>query len=347
MNICISILQQRLQYSPENIGYMTNLETSYLGLKLKNPIIVGSCGLTGNLESIKRIVVHEPGAIVLKSLFEEQINADINKNILQNTELSAEAETYISSHIAHKNISDYLTLIKECKKITDIPIIASIHCTDVDEWISYAKKIESAGADALEVNASILPFDEKLQSTEIEEQYFHLLEQLREHVSLPIALKMSYYSSSLTHFLQKLSWTGHVQGFVLFNRFYNPDINIQTQEIGVSNIFSSAQEYTLPLRWVAICSAKIETDVCASTGIHNADTIIKMILAGANATQIVSCVYQQGPEIISNIKKSMIAWMKTHQYKSINDFYGKLSASKETHILFERNQFMKYYGSVE
>ena len=326
---------------------MANLETSYLGLTLKNPLIVGSCGLTGNIESIKRILVHEPGAIVLKSLFEEQINADIHKNILQNTEISAEAETYISSHIAHKNISDYCNLIQECKKITNIPIIASIHCIDVDEWITFATKIEKAGADALEINASILPFDERLSSYEIEEQYFTLLEQLREHVSLPIALKMSYYSSSLTHFLQKLSWTKHVQGFVLFNRFYNPDINIQSHEIGVSNIFSSPQEYTLPLRWVAISSAKIESDICASTGIHSAETVIKMILAGANAIQIVSCVYQQGPEVISSIKKTIIAWMKPHQYKTINDFFGKLSATKETHILFERNQFMKYYGTVE
>ena len=326
---------------------MSNLETTYLGLKLKNPIIIGSCGLTGNIESIKKIASFEPGAIVLKSLFEEQINADISKNLKNNSETYAEAESYISSYIAYKSLEDYLLLIKQSKALQLTKIIASIHCIHVDEWISFAKKIEDAGADALEINASILPFNEKQTSQEVEEQYFTILNNLREHISIPIALKMSYYSSSLTHLLQKLSWTKHVQGFVLFNRFYNPDININTQEIGVSNIFSTPQEYTLPLRWIALESNKLDIDLCASTGIHSSDTVIKMLLAGASATQIVSCIYQNGPEFIEEIKKDLIKWMKQHQYKNISDFKGKISTNKDTHILFERSQFIKYYGSIE
>lgn len=327
---------------------MSNIETTYLGLQLKNPIIVGSCGLTGNLDSINKIAEFEPGAIVLKSLFEEQINADISKNLKHNSESFAEAESYISSYIAYKSLEDYLKLIEASKKThKDIPIIASIHCMNVNEWVLFAKKIEDSGADAIEINASILPFNEKKTSVEIEEEYFKLLSEIRTHIKLPIALKMSYYSSSLSNLLQKLSWTKNVQGFVLFNRFYNPDININTQDITASNIFSSPNEYTLPLRWIALESNNIDIDLCASTGIHSSDTIIKMILAGASATQIVSCIYEKGPSIIDEMKKNIIKWMKQHQYKNLTDFKGKISTNKNSHILFERSQFIKYYGSIE
>lgn len=325
---------------------MANLNTEYLGLSLKNPIIVGSSGLTNNVESIIKIANAGAGAVVLKSLFEEQINAEIHSEIASDQSGYTEAADYINTYIKDKNFSEYITLIRAAKQAVNIPVIASINCQTASEWVSFAEKIQEAGADALELNVSVLPFDEAHNSNENEAVYFKIIEKIKEHISIPFALKMSYYSSGLAKLIKTLSWTGDIQGLVLFNRYYNPDIDINKMVVTVSNVFSSPEEYSLPLRWISLLSQKVECDLCASTGIHTGEAVIKQILAGASAVQIVSTVYKNGTQQITSIINEMNDWMDKNSYATIPDIKGKLSQNTTEHRKFERSQFMKYYGSI-
>ncbi|MBK8805966.1 MAG: hypothetical protein IPO21_04650 [Bacteroidales bacterium] len=209
------------------------------------------------------------------------------------------------------------------------------------------RKIQRAGADAIELNVSLLPFDEKKTAEENEALYFEVIKKVKENLSIPISLKISHYSSSLSKLIKLLSWTGDVQSLVLFNRFYSPDINIKTNEVTVNNIFSSPDEYTLPLRWIALLSKSVECDLCASTGVHNADSVIKMLLAGASAVQMVSSFYVNGLDHIKKVNDDILLWMQANNYDTISDFKGKITKDTENHKLFVRSQFMKYYSSFE
>ncbi len=325
-----------------------NLSVKYLGLTLKNPIIVGSSGLTNSVEKIKELEKNGAGAVVIKSLFEEQIMFEANNANANNNYDYPEALDYIKAYAKTNTIADYLTLIKNAKKEVSIPIIASINCITNGEWISIAKKIEEAGADAIELNISLLPADITKTSEQNEKRYFDIIEAVRKTVKIPIALKMSHYSAGLTNLIQKISWTKNVDGLVLFNRYYNPDIDINTLKITSSGVFSTTEDISQSLRWVAILSDKINVDIAASTGVHDADGVIKQLLAGATTVQVVSTLYKNGGSHLTTIIKGLETWMTKNNYKSIADFKGKVSyKSAENAVAFDRVQFMKYFGGVE
>jgi len=326
-----------------------DLTTNYLGLILKNPIIIGSSGLTNSVEKIKKLENSGAGAVVLKSLFEEQLLVDRDKLIEQDEQYFwyPEAIDYINNYSKEFGIKEYSDLIKNAKKDIDIPIIASINCISAGEWILFANRIEDAGADALELNVSLLPSDETRSSEENEKIYFNIIEKVKAKVSIPVSLKMSFYSSGLARLIQKLSWTKNVDSFVLFNRYYSPDIDINNFKIISSNVFSTPEEITTSLRWIALLSGKVECDLIASTGIHSGEGTVKQILAGATAVQIVSAIYKNSPEYITTILNELKDWMKNKGFNSLDEFRGKMSYKKAKNpAAFERVQFMKYFGGI-
>ncbi len=342
---------------------MATLETKYMGLKLKSPIIIGSCGLTNSINNIKEFEKHGAGAIVLKSIFEEQIRYETLNSIKSNSNdpfyneynnISSkkdyeyiEALQYVSNYTKENTLKEYVKLIKEAKKSVSIPIIASINCTTPYDWYYFTKIIQEAGADAIELNIYTLPSDNTKNSDFFENIYFDIISNVLKEISIPVAVKVGYYFTSLAHTLNKISNTG-IKAIVLFNRPFSPDIDINTFNITSSNIFSSSLDYSQTLRWVALLSGNINCDIAASTGIYNHETVIKQILAGASAVQIVSAIYKNSSKIISEINNNIIKWMENNKFNSINDFKGKLNAKNiKNPADFERVQFMKYYSNIE
>ena len=324
-----------------------DLSVKYMGLELKNPIIIGSSGLTDSVEKIKKLAASGTGAVVLKSLFEEQILMEMDKSENQDYSDYPEAHDYARYYTKEKSTSDYLDLIKGSKDSVDIPVIASVNCVTANEWVSFATKIEDAGADALEINVSMLPSDVNLSSADNEKKYFDIISEVRKNIKIPIALKMSHYSAGLAQLIQKLSWTKDLDSFVLFNRYYSPDIDLNKMEIKSSNVFSSPNEITVSLRWIALLSHKIKLPLVATTGIYDSEGVVKQILAGAHAVQIVSTIYKNKDKYINEIIKGLEDWMKQNNYNSLADFRGQLSYEKSKDgAAFERIQFMKYYSHI-
>lgn len=328
---------------------MIDLSTNYMGLKLKNPIIVGSSGLTKTVDRIKELEANGAGAVVLKSIFEEQIVQQsydlINQSDVFN--LYPEAADYIQNATKSHSVGDYIQLIRDAKREVKIPIIASINCMNLSEWVNIAKDIESAGADALEINVFFLPHDIDVDGESYEKRYFEIIEKVKANVKIPIALKIGYYFSSLVHTVRKLSWTG-INSLVLFNRFIVPDINLESRKLHAANVFSSPNEINIPLRWIAMLSDEIKCDISATTGIHDAEGVIKQLLVGATTTQICSTVYIHGPQRIGLILKGLTDWMELNGYKSISDFRGSMSLKKANNpALFHRTQYMKHLFEVD
>lgn len=343
---------------------MADLSCNYLGLKLKNPIIVGSSGLTSSIDNLKTIAASGAGAIVLKSIFEEQIRFESDKymdsqdqeavawrqtfeNIINKEEYYfEEAYSYLSNYAREHTINQYLNLVKQAKETIDIPVIASIHCSTEYNWHYFAKRIEESGADALELNVYLLPSHFHIESAEIEQLYFQIIEKVKEYVTIPVVLKIGYYFSSLANTALKLSKTG-IAGLTLFNRPYNPDIDIDTLELSHSHLLSTADEYANTLRWVAILSGKIDCQIAASTGIHNYQTVIKQLLAGADVVQMVSVFYEKKFNILPQILQSINEWMEKHKFDKLDDFRGLLSQKNiQNPGSYERVQFIKLYSSL-
>jgi dihydroorotate dehydrogenase (fumarate) len=320
-----------------------------MGFTLRNPIIAGSSGLTNSLENIQKIEANGAGAVVLKSLFEEQIQAAVNKTFNQNTDNYSypEALDYINHYTREQDLERYLNLIRNAKQAVSIPIIASINCISASEWVTFAKNLQDAGADAIELNIFILPSDPRRKADQQEQVYFEILQSVMKQVKIPVSAKISYYFSGLSNMALQLSWTG-IKGLVLFNRYYSPDIDIDSFEITSGNVFSTPGENALTLRWVALLSDKLQCDIAASTGIHDGQTAIKQMLAGAKAVQVASVLYQKGIEQIGIMKNEMAEWMDRHEFASTKDFTGKLS-NRETGnpAAFERVQFMKHFSGIE
>lgn len=344
---------------------MANLQTIYMGLKLRNPLIAGSCGLTDSLTNIKAIADNGIGAIVIKSMFEEQIHIETEKyikneqgNVNTSTKTADnligkriydydEAYSYIYDYAKNNTLEKYLSLISEAKKSVDIPIIASINCVSNYDWQSFAKRIQDAGADALELNIYILPSDFRRSGDENENVYFEIINEVKKFIQIPFAVKIGYYFSSLAQTVQKLSETG-TKGLVLFNRPYNTDIDIEKICLSAGNIYSSDFEYNHTLRWISILSGKTSCDLSASTGVHNYETAIKMLLAGATTVQMASVFYKHGFIVVGDFLARMNDWMNRHHFNSISDFRGKLSKNNlENPAAIERVQFMKLYSGIE
>lgn len=326
---------------------MKDLSTTYLGLDLKNPLIVGSCGFTNSVKKIGELAESGAGAVVLKSLFEEQILADLSANLESYSTDYPGATDYVREYTRGNEVDTYLKLIAGAKKKVDIPVIASVNCVSAKEWTSFAKSVENEGADAIELNVSLLPSNPKVTSQQNEQQYLDIVSSVSEMVSIPVALKMSHYSAALANLIQKLSWTDKIAGFVLFNRFYSPDIDIDKMVVKSSELLSTPAEGTLPLRWIALLSGIVEKDLVASTGVHDSEGVVKQLLAGATAVQVVSTVYRNGMGQLGTILEGLEQWMDLKSYNTLEDFRGKLRFDKvEDPAVFERTQFMKYYGGM-
>lgn len=330
---------------------MADLSCSYLGLKLRNPLIVGSSGLTESIRVIRQLEENGAGAIVLKSLFEEEILMEMQANMTRMTSesfLYPETVEYYEQHDTIRESTDhYLELIRECKKALQIPVIASISCMTASQWTYFPKLIQEAGADALELNLFILPSDFNRTAAENEKVYFDIINEIKKRITIPIALKVSFYFSNLAAFLQKVSATG-IQGLVLFNRFYNPDIDIEKMEVVSSQVLSQPSDMALSLRWIAIMAGRVQCDLAATTGVHDGNGLIKQILAGANAVEIASTLYINGPEFIQNMLIELEQWMDSMGYQSIDDFRGKMSQGMSKNpAAFERVQFMKYFRGYQ
>jgi dihydroorotate dehydrogenase (fumarate) len=328
---------------------MADLSTTYLGLKLKNPLIIGSSGLTRNIDNLLTIEDKGAGAVVLKSLFEEQIKMEIRKVFTHEDMHDAytEADDYIRNYSRHQTISDYLQLIENAKSRLSIPVMASINCVSAEEWPAFAEEIEKAGADALELNVFVLPADIDKTGAEYEKIYFDIIDVVKKKVNLPIALKISYHFSGLAELIKRLSWT-EVDGFVLFNRFFNPDIDIDRFVVKPGNLYSTPEEISTSLRWIAMLSDRIQADLCASTGVHDGFGVVKQILAGANAVQVCSTLYKNGFDRITSIINDLTYWMEKNNLEKLSDFRGKLSHKKsENPAVFQRVQFMKHFAGIE
>lgn len=328
---------------------MADISTTYMGLRLKSPVIVGSSGLTNKIDNLKTFEKLGAGAIVLKSLFEEQIRQELNLHIHEeqiNLQYP-EAYDYIANYSREKHVNNYLELIRLASESCKIPIIASVNCISTDEWITYAHKFEEAGAAAIELNVFVLPSDPSMNSNKNEQQYFDIVNKVLDTVSIPVSIKISYYFSALAKTVIELSWTG-IKGIVMFNRFYSPDIDIDEMKVVSSNVFSSPEEITTSLRWVAMLSARLNCDICASTGIYDGAGAIKQMLAGAKAVQIVSTLYKNGFERITRINNELENWMVKNNYHTTDQFIGKFGIKvNENPAAFERVQFMKYFSGIE
>jgi dihydroorotate dehydrogenase (fumarate) len=308
------------------------------------------------------------GAVVLKSIFEEQIKFESDKylesdnpemkswqeafqGIVSKTEFYyEEAFSYLTSYAKEHTLNRYLSLITEAKKEIAIPVIASINCSSQYDWQYFAKRIQEAGADGLELNVYLLPSDFEKSGIENEKVYFDIIEEVKKYVTIPVSLKTGYYFSSVAQTLLRLSETG-IAGLTLFNRPYNPDIDIETLKVSASNMFSTDSEYSHSLRWVALMAGRLKCDIAASTGIHNHETVIKQLLAGADAVHLVSVFYKhQGYhfDVLPDIIKGLETWMVQHKFNAVSDFKGMLSR-KNVHnpASYERVQFLRLFSSIE
>ena len=325
---------------------MVDLSTQYLGLKLKNPVIAGSSGLTNSVKSIQDLEENGAGAVVLKSIFEEEIAFEYEDILKEASEegVNLDQFDYYDFHIKGEKLDKYTTLIEESKKNVSIPVIASINCVYSHEWTSFAKQLQTAGADALELNMFFLPSEFDRTSEEKEKAYFQIIEKVQKEVTIPIALKISYYFSNLGPMIQQLSETG-IAGLVLFNRFYSPDIDIDKMEVVSSNVFSAPSDLPISLRWIAIMAERVSCDLAASTGVHEGAALIKQLLAGANAVQVASTLYKNGKGQIAEMLKTLEDWMGQKGFNKLDDFRGKMSQAKSSNpAAYERVQFMKYFG---
>jgi len=328
---------------------MANLETKYLGLNLKNPIVVSSSGLTNSVEKIGKLVEAGAGAVVLKSLFEEQINHEVNNVIYKGEGFDyPEALDYVKGYTRDNSVNEYLKLIKETKAKYDIPVIASINCYSADEWVDFAQQIENSGADALELNVFVVNTDKNSEAGDYEKIYYDILNNVSQIISIPVSIKLGLYFSNLVSVVNKISVSG-AKGVVLFNRFYEPDIDIDKMSMTAAEVFSSPADMRRTLRWVAIVSEKIQNiDISASTGVHNGEGVIKQLLAGATTVQVCSAIYKGGVNVVSEMVQKLESWMDDKGFKSVEEFRGSMNYGKigDPH-LYERAQFMKYFSSHE
>ena len=319
-----------------------DLSTTYLGLEIKNPIIVSSSKLTGDLANVQKCAEAGAGAIVLKSLFEEQLLADTGKLLDQDEKYFwfPEAVDFINDHSKEQGIKEYLALIEEAKKTTDVPIFASINCNTPNEWPKFAAKLEEAGADGIELNISIMPFDPAVSSQAIEDTYVEIVEEVKRYVNIPVAVKIGSMFTNLFALVHVLEGAG-ADGVVMFNRFYRPDIDIKNERVVRDRIFSSPEEMNEPLRWVSLLSGKVNCDLVGNTGIHDTESMIKFLLAGASGVQICTTLYKNGIDVIGTMLKELEDWLGKKNYSSLDQLAGKVSAVEGNASAFERVQYMR------
>jgi dihydroorotate dehydrogenase (fumarate) len=327
---------------------MADLSVTYMGLKLANPLIVSSSSLTNTVDKVKRCEDSHAGAVVLKSLFEEQIEAQTEEIEEESWPYPhPEAFDYVRQMGMRLGQDDYLKLISDAKKAVSIPVIASLNCISPKWWGNYATEIARAGADAIELNIAILPADLERSAEEVEKTYVRIIEGIRRRVEIPVAAKIGPYFTALPRFARQLCDAG-AAALVLFNRFYQMDIDIEKLALAPGYHLSSPDEIYLPLRWIAILSGQVSCDLAASTGVHDGKGIIKQLLAGAKAVQVCSHLYQKGMNSIEAMLEQLRDWMERHKHQSIADFQGKMCMeASEKPEYYERLQYIKVFVGLE
>jgi dihydroorotate dehydrogenase (fumarate) len=321
---------------------MSDLKTTFAGLTLKNPIIISSSGLTDSAAKNKKLEEAGAGAIVLKSLFEEQIALEAEQ--MQSSVYYPEGGDYLVEALRDHKLSEYLRLIKESKEACRIPIIASMNCYSDNEWTTFATEIEKAGADALEINILSLQTNVRCEWGSFEQRHIDILTHVKQHIHIPVIMKLGNNLTNPVALIHQLSANG-AAAVVLFNRFYQPDIDIDKVKQITGRIFSSNSDLGYTLRWVGITSAAVrQIDYAASGGVHNEKDVIKAILAGASAVEICSTVYLGGNEVIKPMLNTLSKWMNDKGYEYIRQFKGLLNTTDLPGAPFERTQFLKYYG---
>lgn len=322
-----------------------DLSTTYLSLKLPHPIILGASPIVDNLDEVKQAVDAGASAIVMHSLFEEQIGLEQEgtiRSIEAAEEGSAEAISYFPKSAEYRlGPEQYLEQIAKVKKATGVPVIGSLNGTTDSGWLKYAKLIQDAGASALELNVYFLATDPKESGESIETRTLDILKTVKKSITIPVAVKLSPFYSSLAHFASRLDALG-VDGLVLFNRFYRPDIDLEKLEATPTLKLSDSSELLLRLRWLAILSGKVKASLAVSGGVHTTDDAIKAVMTGASAVQLVSAVLKNGPKAITGIRKGLEAWLATHEYESLKQARGSMSLEKSPNpAAFERANYMK------
>ncbi|MDR2025977.1 MAG: dihydroorotate dehydrogenase-like protein [Prevotellaceae bacterium] len=322
---------------------MSKLDVKYLGLDLASPVIAGSSGVTMSIDKVKTLVDSGVGAIVLKSVFEEEINR--KAWAMESSAENCPEVDYIGAYIRSNSLDNYLEYIMKVKK-TGIPVIASISCVSSKEWTSFTKLIKSAGADALELNMFFLPLNREQKGGKYESIYYDIANDVVSTVDIPVSVKIGPVFTNILNVVWEF-YLRKIRGVVMFNRFYEPEIDINRLETVSGEIFSNPSDLRQALRWVAIVSAEIpQVEISASTGILNGPAAVKQLLAGATTVQMVSALYQNGPAYVATVNRFISEWMDKNGFASVSDFRGKLNYSKITSPeLYERSQFMKYFSN--
>jgi len=328
-----------------------DLSTTYLGLKLKNPLVPSASPLSHTVDSMKQLEDAGAGAIVMYSLFEEQLTheaAELDHYLSYGTESFAEALTYFpQASDYHLGPDEYLELIHKAKQSLGIPLIGSLNGISDGGWTSFARNIEEAGADALELNVYYIPTDPRLSAQAVEDRYLGVLKAVKSSVKIPLAMKLSPYFSSMANLAGKLDDAG-ANGLVLFNRFYQPDIDLDNLEITPQVSLSTQNAMRLPLRWIAILSGRVKASLAATSGIHTSPDVLKMLMAGADVTMLCSALLKHGPARIQEILRDMTQWMTDHEYVSVSQMKGSMSQkSVADPAAFERANYMKALNSFK
>lgn len=326
-----------------------DLSTTYLGLKLKNPLVASASPLSEKVEMVKKLESAGIAAVVLYSLFEEQIiheTQELDHYLDYGTESFAEALSYLPDlgrySIGPEKYLNHLTKIKEA---VSIPVIGSLNGVSTGTWVDYARKIEMAGADALELNIYYLPFETDLTSEELENTYINLVSKVRSKINIPLAVKIGPYFTGMGNMCSRLVDAG-ADGLVLFNRFYQPDIDLEKMDVVPNLVLSTSQELRLPLRWIALLFGRVKTDFALTSGVHSAEDVLKAMMAGARVAMMASELLKKGPTRVTELLTEIEAWMVAHDYNSIEQLQGSMSAqsTQDTYAL-RRSNYIKELNS--
>ena len=326
------------------------LTTNYLGLTLRNPIVASASPLSRNIAAIRRMEESGVGAVVLYSLFEEEINADshtLNRVLLQGAEISPEIDGFFPEARNYDAVGPdgYLKHIRRAKAAVDVPIIASLNGVSTGGWIDYARLIEEAGADALELNIYFLPTDLNMTGAEVEQIYLDVLRDVREAVTLPVAIKVGPFFSAMANMARRLDEAG-ADGLVLFNRFYQPDLDLEALAVTPNLVLSTSHELRLPLRWIALLYGRVDADLALTTGVHTGEDLLKGLAAGASVVMMTSELLANGVGRIGEMLAEMVMWLVENEYESLDELRGSLSQiNVAAPALFERANYVEVVRS--
>lgn len=322
-----------------------NLQTTYLGMKLRSPLVASASPLMQDLDNIKKLEDVGVAAVVLHSLYEEEIRLErhaLMHHLEHGTESYAESLSYFPEpQVFYAKTDAYLEHIRKAREVVGIPVIASLNGSSLGGWIGFAQQMQEAGASAIELNTYNVPTDLNQSGAEVERLVMNIVEAVRDAVNIPIAVKLSPYFSNMANMAKRLDAIG-ANGLVLFNRFYQPDINLETLEHEPNILLSTPYDMRLPLRWIGILYKQIEADLAATSGIHSAEDVIKMLMVGANVTMMTSAVLKYGPNIFQIVEDGVAEWLRENDYESVEQMRGSMSQIHSSDAsAFERAQYMR------